>query len=103
MHFQGAYRETDQRSSKRRLDSETVYMAVRKKEPPAFDYDGIWDIIWRGAMPQLYAEPAFPLPAFYASYLRTYIERDVRAIINVGDEKNSSPSFGAPQPGRDKY
>jgi predicted AAA+ superfamily ATPase len=64
-----------------------AYVAARKIDPPAFDYDRIWDIIWRGTMPKLYADPGFPLPAFYAAYLRTYIERDVRAIINVGDEK----------------
>jgi predicted AAA+ superfamily ATPase len=38
-------------------------------------------------MPQLYADSAFPHAAFYSAYMRTYIERDVRAIINVGDEK----------------
>jgi predicted AAA+ superfamily ATPase len=64
-----------------------AYMQARKKDPLVFGYDRIWEIIWRGAMPKLYADPAFPLPAFYASYLRTYIERDVRALINVGDEK----------------
>jgi predicted AAA+ superfamily ATPase len=64
-----------------------AYVAARAKDPPSFGYDRIWDIIWRGSMPKLYADPAFPLPAFYAAYLRTYIERDVRAIVNVGDEK----------------
>ena len=38
-------------------------------------------------MPRLHAEPKFPAHNYYASYLRTYIERDVRSLINVGDEK----------------
>jgi len=38
-------------------------------------------------MPGLYADPGFPHAAFYSAYVRTYIERDVRAIVNVGDEK----------------
>jgi predicted AAA+ superfamily ATPase len=51
------------------------------------DYDRVWDIIWRGAMPRLYADPNILPRAFYSSYLRTYIERDVRSIVNIGDEK----------------
>ena len=51
------------------------------------DYDKLWQIILRGSMPRLYADPAFPHTAYYSSYLRTYIERDVRLIVNVGDEK----------------
>jgi len=64
----------------------TAYFASRKKMP-AFDYEILWEIIWRGSMPRLYADPSFPHEAFYSAYLRTYIERDVRSIINVGDEK----------------
>jgi len=37
-------------------------------------------------MPKLHADLKFPAHSYYASYLRTYIERDVRALINVGDE-----------------
>ena len=63
------------------------YFDARKKKPLQLDYDRLWDIIWRGTMPRLYGDPAFPQPAFYSAYLRTYLERDVRAIVNVGDEK----------------
>jgi predicted AAA+ superfamily ATPase len=52
-----------------------------------FDYERIWEIIWRGSMPKLYADPEFPVQSYYSAYLRTYIERDVRSIINIGDEK----------------
>jgi predicted AAA+ superfamily ATPase len=63
------------------------YINVRRENPPRVDYDRIWEFIWRGAMPRLYADPGLPVQAFYASYLRTYIERDVHAIVHVGDEK----------------
>ena len=63
------------------------YFNARKKKPLNINYDRLWEIIWRGSMPRLYAEPAFPHTAFYSAYLRTYIERDVRSIVNVGDEK----------------
>jgi len=63
-----------------------VYFAARKKMP-VFDYEKLWEIIWRGSMPRLYADSSFPHEPFYSAYLRTYIERDVRSIVNVGDEK----------------
>jgi len=62
------------------------YFAARKN-PSRIEYDRLWDVIWRGAMPRLHAEPDFPHAAFYSAYIRTYIERDVRSIVNVGDEK----------------
>jgi predicted AAA+ superfamily ATPase len=63
-----------------------AYFAARKKIA-TFDYEKLWETIWRGSMPRLYADPSFPHEAFYSAYLRTYIERDVRSIVNVGDEK----------------
>lgn len=63
------------------------YLNARKKAPLDISYDKLWDIILRGSMPRLYADPAFKAPVFYSSYLRTYIERDVRSIVNIGDEK----------------
>ena len=63
------------------------YFNLRKKTPLAISYDRLWEIIWRGSMPRLYADSAFPGTAFYSAYLRTYIERDIRSITNVSDEK----------------
>ena len=63
------------------------YFAARGETSSKIGYDSLWDIIWRGTMPRLHADPAFPRDAFYSAYLRTYIERDVRAIVNVKDEK----------------
>jgi len=40
--------------------------------------------IVRGGFPELYANPAIESVAFYASYLATYLERDVRALANIG-------------------
>jgi len=63
------------------------YFNARKKRPLNINYDKLWEIIFRGSMPQLYADTAFPHTAFFSAYLRTYIERDVRSIVNIGDEK----------------
>lgn len=66
---------------------EADYFEARGKNPLKTDFEGIWNIIWRGSLPKLYADPALPAQAYFASYLRTYIERDVRALTNVGDER----------------
>jgi hypothetical protein len=45
---------------------------------------GIETAIVRGGFPELYANPDIDSVAFYNSYLATYLERDVRALTNVG-------------------
>lgn len=40
--------------------------------------------IVRGGFPELHANPNIDAAAFYNSYLATYLERDVRALANVG-------------------
>ena len=49
-------------------------------------YADIWENIHRGSMPELYANPDFDWQMFYGAYVRTYIERDVRELTQVGDE-----------------
>lgn len=39
--------------------------------------------IFRGGFPELTREPNFPLDLFFSSYLATYLERDVRQLVNV--------------------
>jgi hypothetical protein len=41
--------------------------------------------IVRGGFPELHANPDIDALAFYNSYLATYLERDVRALTNVGN------------------
>lgn len=38
-----------------------------------------------GSYPELVADDAVDLPSWYASYLQTYLERDIRNIYNIGD------------------
>ena len=45
---------------------------------------GLESAIVRGGFPELYANPEIDPVAFYNSYLATYLERDVRALANVG-------------------
>jgi uncharacterized protein len=61
------------------------YFAKRKTTVKQIDYKEIWSIIHRGSMPAMYADdPDWQM--FYAAYTKTYIERDVRELTQVGDE-----------------
>jgi hypothetical protein len=47
----------------------------------------IYTMIWTGGFPELIAaENAPDRNIFYSSYLQTYLQRDVRALAQVGDE-----------------
>ncbi|GAB6173064.1 ATP-binding protein [Paradesulfitobacterium aromaticivorans] len=61
------------------------YLSQRKISAKPVDYKEIWEIIHRGSMPAMYAEE-FDWQMFYAAYTKTYIERDVRGLTQVGDE-----------------
>ncbi len=43
------------------------------------------DFIWKGGMPELYARPELTPEFWFTSYVATYLERDVRNILNVGN------------------
>lgn len=38
-----------------------------------------------GSYPELVIDDAVDLPSWYASYLQTYLERDIRTLYNIGD------------------
>lgn len=52
----------------------------RFPNPPA----DLFDLLWRGSYPAIYDRRLKP-GDWYPSYVATYLERDVRAILNVGD------------------
>jgi predicted AAA+ superfamily ATPase len=41
-------------------------------------------LLTRGTFPELWRDPQIPSEAFYQAYLATYIERDVRQLLNIG-------------------
>jgi predicted AAA+ superfamily ATPase len=45
-----------------------------------------YKIIWRGSFPGLIVKPNTDWNLFYNSYVKTYIERDVRQLANIGNE-----------------
>lgn len=44
----------------------------------------LWATVWSGGFPRIF-DAAIPADAWLASYVATYLERDVRAILNVVD------------------
>ncbi len=61
------------------------YFEQRKKSLADISYDGVWKRIHRGSMPELCENPDFDWQMYYAAYVRTYIERDVRELSEIGD------------------
>ncbi len=62
------------------------YLKSRKAVTPSFNVSRAWEIIHRGCMPELVANPDYKWQEFYADYTKTYIERDVRSLTQVADE-----------------
>ena len=62
------------------------YFNNRKKTISKFNEKEIWHNIQRGLLPELYVNKKFDSKKYYASYLNTYIERDVRTLTQVSDE-----------------
>ena len=61
------------------------YFAERKGQLANITYDDVWNRIYRGSMPELHDNPDFNWQMFYGAYVRTYIDRDVRELSEIGD------------------
>lgn len=46
--------------------------------------DSVELLLFRGGYPELWEKPDLPRDLWYSSYLATYLERDVRNLLNVG-------------------
>jgi predicted AAA+ superfamily ATPase len=60
-----------------------------KKPPSLLDIKSsaeTFKIIWQGSFPYITVNGTEYWKRFYSSYIRTYLERDVRQLINIGDE-----------------
>ncbi|MEZ5535433.1 MAG: ATP-binding protein [Thiolinea sp.] len=47
----------------------------------------VYQLIWRGSYPAVAINPDTPRDLFYNAYIQTYLQRDVRALTRVGDER----------------
>ena len=46
----------------------------------------MYERIFKGSMPELYANPAIDWETYYRSYVETYLKRDVKDLTQVADE-----------------
>jgi len=67
------------------LPTQQVLEALQSSSVP-LDVRGLYALIWRGSFPAMAANPQMNRDLFYASYLQTYVQRDVRDLARVGDE-----------------
>lgn len=61
---------------------ETILDAVRLESD---DRDAWVRVLWRGTLPGLLDLPDEMVPAFWRSYIQTYVERDVRVMAEIKD------------------
>jgi len=57
---------------------------LNKRNPKPVKYNEIWENIWRGFYPEI-VESGSDWSRFYSSYMRTYLDRDVSKLGQVGD------------------
>ncbi|MEI7846735.1 MAG: ATP-binding protein [Chloroflexota bacterium] len=73
-------RETN-RMAEKNLPWESSQSAI----PPASTSGEVWEKILRGSYPELSINPTRDAHLWQASYIQTYLERDVRNLRNLGD------------------
>ena len=79
-------REMDQVEFYEPFLPDDTYFSQRKEKIVPVSYEDVWKRIHRGSMPELCLNEEFDWQMFYGAYVRTYMERDVRELTQVGDE-----------------
>ena len=57
---------------------------LQKRKPKPIKYNEVWEIIWRGFFPEI-IKSNIDWQRFYSSYVRTYLDRDVSKLGQVGN------------------
>jgi predicted AAA+ superfamily ATPase len=60
--------------------------AGRKEPTDHLSLKEIYKLIWKGSLPEIALREEMDRDAFFASYLQTYLQRDVHDLARVGDE-----------------
>lgn len=60
-------------------------LAERGATAASLEAPEVFARLWRGQYPALWAGSVEDVELFYRSYVQTYLERDVRDLLNVGD------------------
>ncbi len=68
------------------FSTEPDNLLQRMKQVPRAGLNDIYDRIFKGSMPALYANPEISLNTYYQSYMNTYLQRDIKDLTQVADE-----------------
>lgn len=63
----------------------TEQLKEREKTASSFTLDTLYRLIWRGSFPAMAIGNREDQGLYYSSYVQTYLHRDVRDILQVGD------------------
>lgn len=66
--------------------TEPAYLMDRIHKIQPRTLNKVYDRIFRGSMPELYADPDMDWETYYRSYVNTYLQRDIRNLAQVADE-----------------
>jgi predicted AAA+ superfamily ATPase len=58
----------------------------RQSDNNEVDISQLYKKIFQGQMPRLHTDEAPEHSTYYSSYIQTYIQRDVRKLVNIGNE-----------------
>lgn len=59
---------------------------IRKREKELINYNNLWEKIHRGQFPELTSDKKRNWEWFYRDYVNTYLEKDIKKVINIRDE-----------------
>lgn len=68
------------------FSTDTDYLMKRSSVAKPRGLNEIYQRIFKGSMPELYAEETIDWDIYYRSYVDTYLQRDIRDLAQVADE-----------------
>ncbi|MDR2869568.1 MAG: ATP-binding protein [Deferribacteraceae bacterium] len=77
-------KEKEQKASRQTPFTPTFeWVEAAQASASNFDIDELYQRIWQGSFPAVVTRDGLSREIFYKAYLQTYIERDVRELVNV--------------------
>ncbi len=67
-----------------RNEKKELFNPEKLCEAPKIEVNALFEIIFKGGMPEFYDNPKIDRNLYFQSYIDTYINRDVRQLIEVG-------------------
>lgn len=64
------------------------FISKKRQNSNKLTLQKVFEFIYKGSYPELYAGNISDLEVYYSSYLQTYIERDIRALTSIENESS---------------